>query len=86
MSLSPREYILHILDEIDYILTQISDVDIDSNRIDKDLTAEEKRLYLREIKKDIKYFGKTYDRAHFRINISGLAPKQEAYLVKEALK
>ncbi len=30
MSLSPREYILHILEEIDYILTQISDLDIDS--------------------------------------------------------
>ena len=30
MSLSPREYILHILDEIDYILTQISDTDFDA--------------------------------------------------------
>lgn len=30
MSLSPREYIHHILDEIDYILTQISDMDYDS--------------------------------------------------------
>ena len=27
MSLSPHEYIHHILDEIDYILTQISDMD-----------------------------------------------------------
>lgn len=30
MSLSPHEYIHHILDEIDYILTQISDTDYDS--------------------------------------------------------
>ena len=30
VSLSPHEYIHHILDEIDYILTQISDMDYDS--------------------------------------------------------
>lgn len=30
MSLSPREYIHHILDEIDYILTQVSETDYDS--------------------------------------------------------
>lgn len=30
MSLSPHEYIHHIIDEIDYILTQTSDADYDS--------------------------------------------------------
>jgi len=30
MFLSPPEYIRHMLDEIDYILTQISDTDFDS--------------------------------------------------------
>ena len=30
MSLSPRELIRHILDEIDYILTQIPNTDFDS--------------------------------------------------------
>lgn len=30
MSLSPHEYIHHILDEIDYIVTQISDMDYNS--------------------------------------------------------
>ncbi len=30
MSLSPHEYIHHILDEFDYILTQISEMDYDS--------------------------------------------------------
>ena len=29
MSLSPHEYIRHIIDEIDYILSQISDTDFD---------------------------------------------------------
>jgi adenylylsulfate kinase-like enzyme len=58
---------------------------IDSNLIEKHLTAEEKRLYLREIKKDITYFRKTYERAHLRIDISDLDPKQAARRVKEAV-
>ena len=33
MSLSPHEYIRHILDEIDYILTQLSDTDVDSYHV-----------------------------------------------------
>ena len=45
MSLSPREYILHILEEIDYILTQISDLDIDSFL--KDATL--KRAFVRSL-------------------------------------
>ena len=72
-------------DKPENILERITFYDIDSNLIEKDLTAEEKRLYLREIKKDITYFRKTYERAHFRINISGLDPKQAARRVKEAV-
>ena len=45
MSLSPREYILHILEEIDYILTQISDLDVDSFL--KDTTL--KRAFVRSL-------------------------------------
>lgn len=45
MSLSPREYIRHILDEIDYILTQILDTDFDSFL--KDATL--KRAFVRSL-------------------------------------
>ncbi len=72
-------------DKPENILARITFYDIDSNLIETDLTAREKRLYLREIKKDITYFGKTYERAHLRIDISGLDPKQAARRVKEAL-
>ena len=72
-------------DKPENILERITFYDIDSNLIEKDLTAEEKRLYLREIKKDITYFRKTYERAHLRINISDLDPKQAARRVKEAV-
>jgi len=72
-------------DKPENILERITFYDIDSNLIEKDLTAEEKRLFLREIKKDITYFGKTYERAHLRIDISDLDPKQAARRVKEAI-
>lgn len=45
MSQSPREYILHILEEIDYILTQISDMDLDSFLRDATL----KRAFVRSL-------------------------------------
>ncbi len=72
-------------DKPENILTRITFYDIDSNLIEKDLTVEEKLLSLREIKKDITYFRKTYERAHLRIDISDLDPKQAARRVKEAV-
>ena len=72
-------------DKPENILERITFYDIDSNLIEKDLTAEEKRLSLREIKKDITYFRKTYECAHLRIDILDLDPKQAARRVKEAV-
>jgi len=45
VSLSPREYIRHILDEIDYILAQISNTDFESFLKDPTL----KRAFVRSI-------------------------------------
>ena len=45
MSLSPHEYIRHIIDEIDYILSQISDTDFDSFLRDGTL----KRAFVRSL-------------------------------------
>jgi len=72
-------------DKPENILERITFYDIDSKMIEKDLTDEEKRLYLREIKKDITYFGKTYDRAHLRVDITGLDPDQVAIRVRQAV-
>ena len=68
------------------ILERITFYDIDSKPIEKKLTANEKRLHLREIKKDITYFGKTYERADLQIDISGLTIEQAAGKVTEALE
>lgn len=68
------------------ILERIIFYDIDSKLIEKCLTSSEKRWYLSEIKKDITYFRKTYDRAHLRVDISDLDPKQAALRVKQAIE
>ncbi|MHA1974415.1 MAG: shikimate kinase [Candidatus Hodarchaeales archaeon] len=61
-----------LTDKPENILKRIKFYDIDSNPIEKQLTEKEKRLYLKEIKKDITYFRKSYDRADFQVNICGL--------------
>ena len=68
------------------ILARITFYDIDSKPIEKELTAHEKRLHLREIKKDITYFRKTYERADLHVDISGLDIEQAAVKLKEALE
>ena len=67
------------------ILNRITFYDIDSRPILKELKEREKLLYLREIKKDITYYRKSYDQADFRVDISGLAPEAAAELVQESL-
>ncbi len=72
-------------DKPENILERITFYDIDSKRIEKALTSDEKRLYLREIKKDITYFRKTYERAHLRVDITDLDAQQAALRVLQAV-
>lgn len=68
------------------ILERITFYDIDSKRIYKKLTKKEKQLYLREIKKDITYFRKSYERADLQVNIAGQNIQQAAESVLHAVK
>jgi shikimate kinase len=63
---------LALTDEPENILGRITFFDIDSNSFEKKLSEKEKRLYLKEIKKDISYFGKSFIRADKQVNICGL--------------
>ena len=78
--------VVALWDEPENILERITFYDIDSRPIERRLTAGEKRLYLREIKKDMTYFGKTYARAHLRIDIAGLDVEAAARTVKECVE
>jgi shikimate kinase len=75
-----------LTDKPENILERITFYDIDSTQVEKNLTVDEKRLYVREIKKDITYFRKPYERADLRVDISGLDFKQAARFVKEAVE
>lgn len=73
-------------DRPERILERITFFDIDSKPIEKRLTPAEKRLHLREIKKDITYFGRSYVKADLRVDIDGLDIEGAALKVAEALE
>jgi len=71
-------------DRPENILERIRFFDIDSKPVDQELTPREKRWYLSEMKKDLAYFGKTYGRAHLKVDIAGLDVDGAANAVKAA--
>lgn len=75
-----------LVDTPENILDRTIFYDIDSRRIEKQLTQKERRLYLREIKKDITYFRKTYDRADMQVDISGFDAEEAAEKVERSLE
>jgi shikimate kinase len=87
---------LHVLKKVEGIIAVLTDTpenilkritfyDIDSHPIEEQLTGKEKLLFLREIKKDISYFRKSYDRAHLRIDISGLSAAEAVEKMHQSL-
>jgi shikimate kinase len=75
-----------LTDKPENILNRITFYDIESHPIEKQLTGREKLFYLREIKKDITYYRKSYDRADLRVDISGMSAEAAAEKVLQALK
>jgi len=75
-----------VTDKPENILERIRFYDIDSRSIEKKLSPKEKKLYLKEIKKDITYFRTSYQRANLQVDISGLDQDQAARKVKEAVE
>jgi len=77
--------IVVLTDDAANILQKITFYDKDSMPIEKHLTEEEKLLHLKDIKKDITYFNRTYKRSDISVHISGLTVDQAATKVKEVL-
>jgi len=59
-------------DKAKNILERITFYDIDSKPMDMKIPKIDMSYYLREIREDMKYFGRTYRRADLSVNISGL--------------
>jgi len=82
---SAKAAIVVLQDKPENILKRITFYDIDSRQIQKHLTEREKRLYLREIRGDMTYYGRTYKRATAAVDIAGLGPDDAAHRVRDAL-
>jgi shikimate kinase len=67
------------------ILERIAFYDDDSRRIQKELTPEERDLYLDEIKKDMRYFSRSYAKADVTVHIKGSGLVEAAKQIKAAL-
>lgn len=77
--------IIVLRDKAQNILKRITFYDINSNKIERKLNAKDKAYYLEEIKKDMRYFGRTYNRAHLKIDISGLGIERSVLKVVQLL-
>jgi len=78
--------VVALWDEPKNILDRITFYAIDSRPMERRMTAGEKSLHLREIQKDMTCLGKTYERAHLRVDIAGLDVEAAARRVKESVE
>lgn len=65
-------------DRPENILSRIAFYDIDSKPIEKRLTRVEERLYLKEIKEDLAYFGRSYAKADLQVDLADTRGIEEA--------
>jgi shikimate kinase len=77
--------IVVLRDTPENILKRITFYDIDSRQIQRELTDRERVLYLREIKRDITYYRRTYQRAHITVDIAGRSPDEASLRIKDLL-
>ncbi|NQT58877.1 MAG: AAA family ATPase [Bacteroidetes bacterium] len=75
-----------LTDRPENIMERVRFYDIDSRLIEIEMTAEEKKLHLKDLKKDIIYFNTGYKRANLQVDISGLNPDQAACKVIEIVE
>jgi shikimate kinase len=82
---TPDATIVVLKDTPENILNRITFYDIDSRPIQRTLTDRAKRAYLRELKADIRYFGRSFRKAHMSVDITGCGPDAAARKVKDGL-
>ena len=81
-----RNAIIIVLRDIaENILDRITFYDIDSRPMPMNLTDRDKGLYLREIKRDIAYFSRSFRRADVSVDIAGCSPDEASRKVRDAL-
>ena len=73
-------------DSPENILARIRFYDDDSRPISKTLTDEERAYYLKEIREDIRHFGRSFRKADMAVGIEGLGIEDSAALVEQRLR
>ena len=67
------------------ILDRIVFFDDDSRPMHKELTPDEREFYLDDIKKDVRYFARSYSKADVAVEINGLSPVEAAKKIQVAI-
>jgi hypothetical protein len=80
-----RSTVVVIRDDPTNILDRAVFYDDDSRPMEKKLTPHERALCLDEIKNDMRYFARSYSKAHVSVHINGLGPVEAAKQIKAAL-
>jgi shikimate kinase len=78
--------VIVLTDSPENILDRITFYDIDSRPVDTVLSVSDKKYYLKEIKKDITYFKKSWVKADFIISIDGLTIDESALKIQMILQ
>ena len=77
--------VVALRDSAENILSRITFYDTDSRPITKTLTEKERAYYLRDIRADMAYFGRTYRRADLTADIAGLDVEGSATKIERLL-
>jgi len=80
-----RSTVVVLRDDPVNILNRIAFYDDDSRPMQKVLTPDERELYLDEIKKDMRYFARSYSKADATVHINGSSPVEAAKQIKFVL-
>ena len=74
-----------LTDKPENIVERLAFYDDDSRPVEKVLSSSQKRLYVREVRKDMAYFKRSYEKAHLAVDIAGLSPAEAAAAIDDAL-
>ena len=77
--------IVVLTDRPENIVERITFYDDDSKPVEKVVSDREKRLYVRQIRGDMTYFKRSYEKADLSVDIAGLSPAEAAAAVEDAL-
>ena len=80
-----RSTVIVVRDDPVNILDRIVFYDDDSRPMQKELTPDEREFCLDEIKKDMRFFARSYGKADVAVHINGLSPVEAAKKIKLAL-